>query len=118
MLLPSVWICIGQRTRVVLAPFVFSPFRIMADSKETTTKPVETFRKRGVSVSVFANEVKDKSRPMYKVALQRTYKKDGDFKTTGSLSRDDIPVARLLLDKAWQFIMKREEDDWKESDEE
>ena len=89
----------------------------MADSKDTT-KPVETFRKRGVSVSVFANEGKDKSRPLYKVALQRTYKKDGEFRTTGSLSREDIPVARHLLEQAWESVMEREEADWKESNEE
>ncbi len=50
----------------------------MADSKQGT-KPIKVFRKRGVSVSVFANTVKDKSFPMYKVAIQRTYKKDDEF---------------------------------------
>lgn len=87
----------------------------MAEAKESTTKPVESFRKRGVSVSVFANEVKDKSRPMYKVSLQRTYKSGDAFKTTGSLSRDDLPIASMLLERAWQAILDREEADWKDS---
>ncbi len=89
----------------------------MTDSK-SPTKPVESFRKRGVSVSVFANEGKDKSRPMYKAVVQRTYKKDGEFKTTGSLSRDDIPVAQMLLSRAWEFVLEREEADWKEASDE
>ena len=112
-----VWISIGQRYGVLLSRFISFPLTIMADSKEGT-KPVETFRKRGVSVSIFANDVKDKSRPMYKVAMQRTYKDGDEFKHSTSFNRDDLPVVRLLLDKAYETIMELEEKDWRQSSKE
>jgi hypothetical protein len=85
------------------------PFSTMANT--TTTKPVQVFRLRGLSASVFANHAKDKDRevPYFKVSLQRTYRDGKDFKTTTSLSRDDLPVADLLLKRAWAFVLDTEE---------
>ncbi|MCP4679924.1 MAG: hypothetical protein GY854_31415 [Deltaproteobacteria bacterium] len=85
------------------------PFSTMATP--TTTKPVQVFRLRGLSASVFANRAKDKDRevPYFKVSLQRTYRDGKDFKTTTSLSRDDLPIADLLLKRAWAFILEAEE---------
>jgi len=81
----------------------------MANS--TTTRPAKVFRLRGLSASVFENRAKAKGRDVtfFKVSLQRTYKDGDEFKTTSSLSRDDLPVARLLLKKAWEFILESEE---------
>ena len=44
----------------------------------------------------------------FKVSLQKTYKDGDEFKTTTSLSRDDLPVAGLLLKRAWEFILESE----------
>jgi hypothetical protein len=76
----------------------------------STTKPAQVYRLRGISVSIFRNEAKQEGRsvPYYKVSLQRTYKSGDEFKTTTVLSRDDLPVAELLLKKAWQFILEAE----------
>ena len=48
--------------------------------------------------------------PFLKVSLQRVYKDktSGEFKTTGSLSTADIPVARHLLEQAWAFMLETE----------
>jgi hypothetical protein len=88
----------------------------MEDSKNT--KPVDVIRKRGVSASIFANKVKDRSAPLYKVSLKRTYKKDGEFKSVTALGRDDLPVAAMLLTQAWERILELEDEHWNEADEE
>jgi hypothetical protein len=69
-------------------------------------KPIQTFRLRGVKVSVFAN--KTDQGVFHKVALQRVYREGEEWKTTQSLGRDDLPVAILLLQQAWEFILETE----------
>ena len=79
------------------------------ESSTATSKPVKVFRLLGVSASVFANRpFKGSNVPFYKVSLQRTYKDGDEFKTTTSFSRDDLPIANLLIQKAWEFILESE----------
>ena len=77
---------------------------------QASTKPVKTYRFRGISASVFENHAKANGRDVtfHKVSLQRTYKDGDDWKTTTSFGRDDLPIARLLLEQAWQFILEAE----------
>ncbi len=77
---------------------------------QTSMKPVKVFRSRGLSASVFANHAKSDGRDItfHKVSLQRTYKDGDEWKTTTSFGRDDLPIARLLLDRAWEFILEAE----------
>jgi len=72
----------------------------------TATKPIKTFRLRGVKASVFANQMEQGV--YHKLTLQRIYRDGNEWKTTQSLSRDDLPVARLLLERAWEFILETE----------
>jgi hypothetical protein len=83
-------------------------------------KPVQTFRLRGVAVSVFSNTAKTKERDVtfHKVALQRVYRDGDDWKYTSSLGRDDLPIARLLLARAWEWILDAEAKRAKDGDEE
>lgn len=80
-------------------------------SNSTTTKPVRVFRLRGLSASVFRNRAKGKDRdlPYFKVSLKKTYRDGESFKTTTSLSRDDLPVADMLIKWAWSYILVTEE---------
>src|SRR5687767_10522143 len=78
--------------------------------KETVsgTKPVMTFRARGVSVAVFPNLGKTEDGrdiTFHKVRVQRSYRDGTEWKQTESLGRDDLPVATLLLQRAWEFIL-------------
>ena len=78
------------------------------DKEPTTNKPWKVLRSSGVSASIFKNSVKTKDGDVtyFKVSLTRTYR-DGDaWKSTTSLSRDDLPVAALLLQQAWSAIVK------------
>ena len=81
-----------------------------SEVSEPTGKPIKSFRLRGVSASIFANQAKSEGRDItfHKVSLQRSYKDGDEWKTTTSFGRDDLPIARLLLDRAWQFILDTE----------
>lgn len=81
----------------------------MTPSKNSV-KPVHVIRLRGITASVFANiaETKTGDVTYHKVSLQRTYKDGKEFKTTTSFGRDDLPIVRLLTDRAWQFILDTE----------
>lgn len=88
------------------------PLFVMAQAKETspakeTSHPVQVYRLRGLSASVFENQANSAGRvvPYHKVALQRIYRDGNGWRTTTSLGRDDLPIARLLLNRAWQFIL-------------
>jgi hypothetical protein len=76
----------------------------------TTNKPVKVFRVRGVSATVFRNhaKVRDREVVFHKVSLQRTYKDGDEFKSTSSLSRDDLPIAQLVLGQAWEWVLDEE----------
>lgn len=73
----------------------------------TANKPWKVFRSSGVSASIFENEAETKngSRTYFKVTLAKTYRDGDEFKNTSSLSRDDLPVAALLLELAWAAIL-------------
>ena len=69
-------------------------------------KPVAKFRARGVNVAVFEN--KGDNGVFYKTTLQRVYREGEEWKTTSSLGRDDLVVARYLMQKAWEWILDAE----------
>lgn len=85
----------------------------MSKTQEKNNKPAQQYRLRGLAVSIFANTAKDRDVPFYKVAMQKTYKDGKEFRTTTGLGRDDLPVAGLLLKKAWVWILEREAKDRK-----
>lgn len=88
-------------------PFHFLPPSNMESSTTKTVKPVETFRLRGISASVFRNKSEDGT-SFHKVSLQRTYRQGDEFKNTQSLGRDDLPIAAMLLQKAWEYVLQAE----------
>lgn len=95
--------------------FQFFPNLFMANAKgpntaQSSTKPSATFRLRGISASVFENHTQNDGRDVsfYKVSLQRRYRDGDEWKTSSSFSRDDVPVAKLLMEQAWQFILETE----------
>jgi len=76
-------------------------------SEKTTNKPVQVLRRKGVKVSIFENHSKDAT--FAKTTIQKIYRDDsGAWKSSTSLSRDDLPVAALLLTRAWEWILDKE----------
>ena len=73
-------------------------------------QPIETFRLRGISASIFANQTDD-GQTFHRVSIVRTYRdSDGQFQTTSAFSRDDLPIVAHIADEAWQFIMELEQE--------
>jgi hypothetical protein len=76
-------------------------------SESTGNKPIQVFRRRGVKVSVFENTSGDAV--FHKVSVQKIYRENGsEWKTTTSLGRDDLPIAQMLIGRAWEFILDHE----------
>jgi hypothetical protein len=73
-------------------------------------RPVMSFSLKGVRVSVFANPVKIDGRDvvMHKAVVTKTYKDGDEWKSTHSLGRDDVPVAVMLLEDAYRWVLERE----------
>src|SRR5947209_9690379 len=84
------------------------------EAKTKTTadsnKPVKVYRARGVKAAIFENKSNTNGQESvwHKVSLQRVYKQGEEWKTTNGLGRDDLPVARLLLQRAWEWVIEAE----------
>ena len=107
----GVEIC-GDPQRVLGSPpFCFFLPHVMSE-KSDSNKPVQSFRLKGVTASVFANQSEDST--FYKVTLQRSYKQGDEWKTTTSFGRDDLPIVSLLTKQAWEYILNTESKNSKE----
>ena len=85
------------------------PQSFMSKDSQNSTKPLKTFRFRGVSASVFENET-DKGELFHKVSIVRTYKDGKRFHTTPTFSRDELPIVTLVAQQAYDFILTEERD--------
>lgn len=72
----------------------------------SSNKPIRVFRMRGVKVAVFENKTDQGT--FHKATLQRIYRDGEEWKTTQSYGRDDLPIAILQLERAWEFILETE----------
>ena len=76
--------------------------------------PVAKFRAGQVSSAVWKNEiqVKGKAVMVLKATVQRRYKdRDGIWKSSGSFSRNEIPMAIYCLQKAFEKIIEAQGED-------
>jgi hypothetical protein len=74
------------------------------------SKPKEVIRVGAVNVSIFENTIMkdDKIVTIPKVVFQVRYKdKEGQWKSTSSLSVNDIPKAINALQKAYQILTEK-----------
>jgi hypothetical protein len=73
-------------------------------------KPVAKFRAGQVSAALWENEITVKNggkATMLKATVQRRYRdKDGTWKSSGSFSRNEIPLAIYCLQKAFEKIIE------------
>lgn len=77
-----------------------------------TNKPDAKFTAGAVSATVWSNtgSTKDGQPTSYfTVSLQRNYKdRDGNWKNSSSLRLNDLPKARLVLSKAYEFLVLKD----------
>ncbi len=72
-------------------------------------KPVAKFKAGQVSSALWENEISVNGRKvtMLKASVQRRYKdRDGQWKSSGSFSRNEIPMAIYCLQKAFDKIIE------------
>ena len=78
------------------------------------TKPVAKFRAGPVSAAIWENEitVNGKKAVMLKASVERRYKdKDGQWKSSTSFSRNEIPLAVYCLQKSFEHIIGAQQDE-------
>lgn len=72
-------------------------------------QPVKKFSAGGVSAAVWENESKD-GQVFYSVTLDRRYKDaNEEWKSSGSLRQNDLPKAVLVLQKAYEYLVLRDD---------
>ena len=75
--------------------------------------PVAKFRAGAVSAALWENDidVKGKTVTILKATVQRRYKdQDGNWQSSGSFSRNEIPLAIHCLQKAFEKIVETQND--------
>jgi len=77
-------------------------------------KPVAKFQAGQVSAAIWENEISVNGRQVtvLKATVQRRYKdKDGDWKSSGSFSRNEIPLAIYCLEKSFEHMIEGQKDE-------
>jgi len=77
-------------------------------------KPEKSFKCGGCEAAVFENEVVKggKTIAIKKVAFQKRYKNaNGEWESTHSLDINEIPKAVLVLNKAYEYLVARNDDE-------
>lgn len=75
-------------------------------------QPVIKYRAGQISSALWSNEatVDGKSVTMLKATVERRYKDNaGNWKSSGSFSRSDIPLVTWCLQKAFDFMIEKQE---------
>lgn len=81
------------------------------------TKPVAKFTAGGqISAAIWENEIQTRNggtATIQKVSVQRRYKdnKDGKWKSSTSFSRNEIPLAMYVLQRAFSHMIEGQKDD-------
>lgn len=82
---------------------------------QDSQQPVKEFRVGGISTSVWSNESEKDGRIVrrYSVRLKKRYRdrQSGEWKDSDYLFTDDLPRARLVLDKAYEYVALKESEE-------
>ena len=80
----------------------------------TGQKPVAKFKAGQVSAAIWENEVSVNGRTvtMLKATVERRYKdRDGQWKSSASFGRNEIPLAVYCLQKSFEHIIGAQQED-------
>jgi len=70
--------------------------------------PIKKFRAGSISCAIWENEmrVNDRAIPVLRATVERRYKdQDGTWKSSGSFSRNEIPLVIYCLSKAFAVMV-------------
>ena len=74
-------------------------------------KPIAKFRAGSVSCALFENDipVNGTTKTILKASIQRRYKdKNGDWQSSTSFSRNEVPLAIYCLEKAFEVMVSEQ----------
>ena len=77
-------------------------------------KPVAKFQAGQVSAAIWENEILVNGRQVtvLKATVQRRYKdKDGEWKSSNSFSRNEIPLAIYTLQRCFEYVLEGQTDE-------
>lgn len=80
---------------------------------EDKNLPEKKFRSGPISVTIWKNRKKigdDKVSYFYTITLERSYKKDNEWKSTNIYRTNDIPKVIVLLNKAYEYLVVQKSD--------
>ena len=81
----------------------------------TGQRPVAKFTAGQTSAAIWENEIQTKNSgtaTILKATVQRRYRdKDGQWKSSGSFSRNEIPLAIYCLQKSFEHMIEKQKDD-------
>jgi hypothetical protein len=84
-------------------------------TQQDPKQPIKEFRVGGISSSVWCNETEQDGRIMrrHSVRLKKRYRdrRTGEWKDSDYLFADDLPRARLVLDKAYEYVVLKESEE-------
>lgn len=69
-----------------------------------SAKPVHEIRLGAIKAAIWENKVKGSTR--HNVTVQRLYKDEGQWKSSESFGRDDLPLVREVLHRAYVWIFE------------
>ena len=79
------------------------------------SRPLKKFRAGQVSCALWENEIPvegGRSVNMLKATFERRYKdKNGEWKSSNSFSRNEIPLVKYCLDKAFEAMIEERSSD-------
>lgn len=83
-------------------------------SKNTGNMPEKKFSTGVISATIWKNQgqAKDGKQTEFRtISLQRRYKdKEGNWQSTNSMRINDLPKASLVLNKAYEYLVIREDE--------
>jgi len=73
---------------------------------EHSSKPVKKFRAGHLEIAVWANEARDGDKVFmnYSCTMKKSIKVEGEWKETNVLFTNELPLAMILLNKAYYWI--------------
>ena len=83
----------------------------MKEEKEKNQPPVKTLTAGPINVAIWKNQTKHtedgQHQEFHSVTFERRYKdKDGQWKSSGSFSRNEIPLVQYVLAKAFEAMVE------------
>lgn len=86
----------------------------VTESKQQGNLPEKKFRAGAISATVWLNKgqrVTGEESEYKTISIDRNYMdKDSKWHTTNSLRINDLPKAKLVLEKAYEFLLLQEQD--------